>query len=153
MKYPDYLSSAKRHNHACRVLNEKIEIIIDNELDTDDYKFLVGSLYYLTGYIIECSLKFKIFELSNFGKEFEVNDTECNKVGINYRKQIKTHDFSKLQNSLDSLIGDMNHLSDDEEINALLRSWSPEVRYSNIAFDYSKVKELYKHTNKFLKKM
>ncbi|WP_413728309.1 hypothetical protein [Sodalis sp. RH19] len=153
MKYPEFLSSAKRHNYTCKVLNEKIESLINDELSADEYKFLVGSLYYLAGYIIECSLKFKIFEISQFNKTSEVDECECTKLGIDYKKRIKTHNFSKLQDYLDSLISDVSYKSDKEEVNKLLKQWSPEIRYSNIDLDYSKVKTLYAHTNNFLKRM
>ncbi|WP_024548190.1 hypothetical protein [Siccibacter turicensis] len=153
MKYPEFLSSAKRHNHTCRVLKDKIDSYQDNEISNDEYKFLVLSLYYLSGYIIECSLKFKIFELMQFNVDSEVDEVECNKVGIDYKKRIKTHNFKKLQNFLDSLVSDMNHESEKSTINKLLNSWSPEIRYTVLDVNYAEIKELYTHTNNFLKKM
>jgi hypothetical protein len=153
MKYPEFLSSAKRHNHACKVLKEKIDSLESNEGSDEEFKFLVLSLYYLSGYIIECSLKFKIFELSSYGLNLEINEEECLRAGIHYRSRIKTHSFTKLQDYLDSFISDISHESDSIEINKLLSNWNPEVRYMHIDLKYDQIKILYEHTSQFLKKM
>lgn len=153
MKYTEYLSSAKRHNHACRVLKAKLDSLDDSELNGDEFKFLVLSIYYLSGYIVECSLKFKIFELSNYDSNVEVDEEECTKAGIDYKKRIKTHNFQKLQNYLDSLVGGLSHMSEKREINRLLNGWNPELRYSQVDLDHIQVKELYDHTTQYLKRM
>jgi len=152
LKYLEFLSSAKRHDYACRVLQEKIESYEENTYD-EKFKFLVISLYYLSGYIIECSLKFKILEVSGFNSNVEVNKNECKKIGIIYHEQIKTHDFTRLQDFLDSKIPDLSHESDNDEIECLLTSWDPTIRYEDISIEYRKVKSFYNHANDFLKKM
>ncbi|EME5702204.1 hypothetical protein VY440_004191, partial [Escherichia coli] len=117
MKYTEFLSSAKRHNHACRVLKEKLDSLGEDNAENVEYKFLVLSLYYLSGYIIECSIKYKIFELENYDLNSEVNEGECEKVGIDFKNKIKTHNFKRLQNYLDSLISDVSHVSEKKVIN------------------------------------
>ncbi len=153
MKYPEYLSSAKRHNHACRVLKAKIDSLDNHEHGNEEFNFLVSSLYYLSGYVIECSLKFKIFEISQYALDVEVDEVECEKVGIDYNKRIKTHNFQKLQNYLDSLISGLSHSSEKKEINRLLNNWTPELRYSHFELDYNQIEEFYNHTTKYLRKM
>jgi len=153
LKYPEYLSSAKRHNYACRVLQEKIETYEEESAHDEKIKSLVISLYYLSGYIIECSLKFKILEVSGFDFNVEVNKSECKKIGIIYHEQIKTHDFKKLQDVLDSKIPDLSHESDSDEIGYLLIKWDPKIRYEDISVEYQKVKSFYNHANGFLKKI
>lgn len=153
MKYTEFLSSAKRHNHACRVLKEKLDNLGEDNAETVEYKFLVLSLYYLSGYIIECSIKYKIFELENYNLNSEVNEEECEKAGIKFKQKIKTHNFQRLQNYLDSLVSDLSHVSEERAINKLMNEWTPEIRYSSVDVDYKQIKELYSHTNKFLKKM
>ena len=153
MKYPEYLSSAKRHNHTCKVLKAKIDSLDGNEHSNEEFKFLVSSLYYLAGYIVECSIKFKIFEMSQYDLDVEVDEIECEKAGIDYKKRIKTHNFKKLQNYLDSLIGGLSHSSEKKEINKLLNDWNPELRYSHFELDYNQIKEFYNHTNEYLKRM
>lgn len=153
MKYTEFLSSAKRHNHACRVLKEKLDSLGEDSAESVEYKFLVLSLYYLSGYIIECSIKYKIFELESYDLNSDVNESECEKAGIDYKNKIKTHNFNKLQNYLDSLISDISHVSEKKAINKLINEWTPEIRYSTIEVNYKQIKELYSHTNNFLKMM
>ncbi|WP_157822925.1 hypothetical protein, partial [Shewanella sp. Bg11-22] len=109
MKYPEYLSSARRHKQACRVLKEKLDTYAEERENDENYKHLVISLYYLSGYIIECSLKFKIFEVCGYSTEVEIDEDECKNFGINYRKKIRVHCFHKLQNFLDSKVPDISH--------------------------------------------
>ncbi|ENT6849813.1 TPA: hypothetical protein I7135_04405 [Vibrio vulnificus] len=153
MKYPEYLYSAKRHNYACRLLKDKLEAFEESERSTDNFKHLVNSLYYLSGYIIECSLKFKIFECSGYGLEQEIDPEECKKHDINHRKKIMTHSFVTLQNFLSSKISDVSYESEKEEIRHLLSKWSPEVRYESPLVNFEDVIGFYLHASKFLKEM
>lgn len=152
MKYPEYLISAKRHNKACRVLQDRIELYKEQGIEDDNFKFLVLNLYYLSGYIVECSLKYKIYELFGYSINAEVDDAaECAKVGIDYFKQIRVHKFSRLQNLLDSRIGDFTHLSEIDSVGQLLREWHPNKRYGSFELAYQDVQEFYTHTNAFLR--
>ena len=153
MKYPDYLHSAKRHNYACRILKTKLEAFDASERDTDNFKHVVNSLYYLSGYIIECSLKFKIFECSGYDIEKDIDPEECKKYEINHRKKIMTHSFNTLQNFLSSKISNVSYESEVEEISHLLSAWNPEVRYISSILSYEQVVCFYLHANKFLKEM
>lgn len=153
MKYPEYLSSAKRHSHACKLLKEKIATYGNENSNIQEFKYLVLSLYYLSGYIIECSLKFKILELSGFGSELEVTNNECNKFNIRYRQEIKIHDFAKLQDVLDSKSSDISHESDDDRIEYLLLGWDPKIRYEDVSLDHQDVDAFYEHAVCFLRKM
>ncbi|WP_323898888.1 hypothetical protein [Aeromonas hydrophila] len=153
MTYLEYLSSARKHNHTCRVLKEKIDSLPVEEASGDEYKYLVMSLYYLSGYIIECAIKFKIFQLNGYDVHAEVDAASCSKAGIDYQKNIKTHSFQRLQNYLSSLVSDLSYVSDQKDLNKLLQNWSPELRYAYFELDYLKIKELHEHTVQFLKKM
>ena len=153
LKYSDYLYSAKRHNYACRLLKTKLEAFDVLERDTDNFKHVVNSLYYLSGYVIECSLKFKIFECIGYDIEKDIDPEECKKHGINHRKKIITHSFETLQNVLDSKISDVSYESKDIEITKLLSKWNPEVRYETPILNHEHVVGFYSHANKFLKKM
>ena len=153
MKYPEYLSAAKRHKQACRVLKEKIETYVNDDNNADNFKYLIISLYYLSGYIIECSLKFKILELSGFDSNLDVNKHECKKFNIEYHTEIKIHNFAILQNVLNSKASDISHESDDTRIECLLVKWDPLVRYEDISLDYQEVYSFYAHAVCFLKEM
>ena len=153
MKYPEYLISANRHNHACRVLKAKLDTFDEGDLSSEEFKFLVSSMYYLSGYIIECALNFKIFELKKYDPSLEVEEANCDSAGINFKKRIRTHSFSSLQNYLDSLISGLSHTSNKSEINKLLNTWHPEIRYSHIDLEYDQIKEFYAHSSQYLRKM
>lgn len=154
MKYPEYLNSAKRHNQACIVLKDKIETFAENSFDDIECKHLVLSLYYLSGYIVECSLKFKIFEVIGYEINIDIDENIIKeRFDIDFRKKIQTHNFGRLQNLLNSKISDVDYKSDVKEVNKLLNDWSPSVRYENKDIKYQEVKDLYKHTKKFMKKM
>ncbi|MCA1898330.1 hypothetical protein [Shewanella putrefaciens] len=153
MKYPEYLYSATRHNYACRLLKDKLEAFDDSDRNSDNFKHIVNSLYYLSGYIIECSLKFKIFECSGYELEKDIDPEECNKYDINHRKKIMTHSFITLQNFLSSKISEVTCESEDKEISLLLSKWSPEVRYKSPPVNPQSVVDFYLHASKFLKEM
>jgi carboxypeptidase C (cathepsin A) len=152
LKYPEYLSSAKRHNFACRVLQEKIETFENANSNDENFNHLITSLYYLSGYIIECSLKFKIFEVFSFNSDLEIDEEAYRILGINKRK-IQVHSFHKLQNFLDSKISDISHISNESAINLLMEQWNPIIRYQHLEIQYQEVKAFYNHANNFMKSM
>jgi hypothetical protein len=149
LKYPEFLTSARRHSEACRVLKEKIELYLINEHNNE----LVLSLYYLSGYIIECSLKYKMLELWGFESTVDVNKTECEKLELTYHKDVKIHNFTRLQEILSSKQSDLSYVSDVQDIQNLLENWDPLVRYEHTTLDYQGVISLYSHANDFLRKM
>ncbi|MFA0343993.1 hypothetical protein AB4552_18240 [Vibrio sp. 10N.222.54.C3] len=153
MKYPEYLHSAKRHNYACRLLQEKLASFDVQDQNSDNFKHVVCSLYYLSGYIIECSLKFKIFECCNYDSVSEIESEKCKEHGINYRKKIKTHSFTTLQNFLSSKVSEISYESNESHLSLLLDNWTPEVRYESRNLDHDEVIELYMHAKKFLRQM
>jgi hypothetical protein len=57
MTYPEFLKAAIKHNSTCDHLRQAIETL---ESDTQ-IKALTLNLYYLSGYIIECAIKFGIY--------------------------------------------------------------------------------------------
>lgn len=154
MKYPEYLLAAKRHSDACRVLQEKIESCLNDEQEQGlQFKHLVLSLYYLSGYIVECSLKYKILDLLGFDINVNVDKSGCNGSKIIKYGDIATHNFDNLQDRLSSLISDLSYESNNAQIELLLSNWDPSIRYKETAVNYPDVKELYLHTTNFLRRM
>jgi hypothetical protein len=104
LKYPEYLLAAKRHNEACKVLQEKIELCLSNEQGQGfQFQHLVLSLYYLSGYIVECSLKYKILDLLGFDINVNVDRLGCNGTNIIRYNEIATHNFLDLRNKRHTL--------------------------------------------------
>ncbi|MEY0858469.1 hypothetical protein JFB93_13805 [Providencia rettgeri] len=155
MKYKEYLLSARRHSHVCKILQEKIlaTTVDGGQINNDEINYLALNLYYLSGYIIECSLKFKIFESVHFEDNLDINVDTCRSKGLNYRKKIKIHNFSKLLELLNTNVPDISYASNIDEINELLENWNPELRYEHSNIDYNKILDLYNHTKLFLRQM
>lgn len=145
MKYKDYLNAAKRHDQACSALKEKIEEYKPHFSHQKKFQQLVRSLYYLSGYVLECSLKFKILEASNFCPKATVDKNEVKNVGIDYYKDFRIHDLNKLHDLLISKL-DIECASYDFSVNNLLESWRPEVRYEDSIDNFKDVEAFYNHT-------
>jgi hypothetical protein len=147
MKYSDFLIAAKRHEKTCKVIVEEI-----NRVDDDFEKInpLVSNLYYLSGYILECSLKYKVLEYFGF-KDEVVDKNNCESFGIPYHRGFKVHNFKILQELLDSKNSTFNYYSEDFEVSELLNNWKPDVRYNNIEMKYSNVKVFHDHVKEMLK--
>ncbi|WP_269900830.1 hypothetical protein [Paenalcaligenes faecalis] len=153
MKYQDFHSIAKKHSNACKVLRDKIESVSEENRSGVIFDSWVLSLYYLSGYIIECSIKFKILEVFNHCKFSDVSDFSCEEIGINYRKKFKTHNLNRLNDLLESKISGIFLKNCDTELNGVIDSWDPVVRYEGIQFDYLDVLGFHDHSISILKKV
>lgn len=90
---------------------------------------------------------------SYYDENIEISDHECRILGINYKKDIRIHDFSKLQDFIDSLNIDISYTSGNNDIDILLNNWKPDVRYEHSNLDYESIYKMYQHTVQFLRKM
>lgn len=152
MIYPEYLSAAKRHYHTCNTLISTIDSIADSGVSSNVAK-LEKNIYYLLGYIIECSLKYKICELAGYDDSLPIGKDGCNSVGLNFHRDLRIHNLEKLQNVLDSYISDISYVSASDNLNSIINSWSPEARYYLENVDYELLKMFHSHCDNFLKKM
>ncbi|MAG87366.1 MAG: hypothetical protein CMB97_08390 [Flavobacteriaceae bacterium] len=152
MIYPEYLNAAKRHYHTCNVLINIIDSMTDEPKSSDVIK-LEKNIYYLLGYVIECSLKYKICELAGYDDSSPVNKDGCTSVGLNFHRDIRIHDLGKLQNVLDSLIADISYYSSCSDLNDVMNNWSPDARYYFENVDYGIIKMFHSHCENFLKKI
>lgn len=150
MKFEEFKVSARRHNRACRALREKLDSISP---DSVDYKHMLVSLYYLTGYVIECVLKFKILEVSGHSEDECVGKDSCLSIGVNYNSDIKIHKLERLQEYLDSKISGVSYRGSSENVESLIREWDPVIRYKDIELNCDDVCELHDHINIFFRKL
>jgi len=70
MKFTEYRKAAYRHLETCTCLLKNIE----NENCKKNKSQILTNIYYLSGYVIECSLKFVIFSAINFDRKQEIED-------------------------------------------------------------------------------
>lgn len=152
MNYPTYLIAARRHLKTCKILIEKIENF--DELGQEyEKKMLIQNTYYLLGYVIECSLKFKILEISGYSKTTLIDKNGCKDVDLNFTKDIMIHDLDRLQNTLSSKIPDLTYIAECTVLNTVMSKWSPEIRYIDSDTNQEIIKSFYSQSEKFLKLM
>ena len=132
MLYKDYLNSARKHIHTCKVLSKHIETL-DEKNNGVIVKCLILNLYYLSGYIIECVVKYGIYDLIGYPRKKKIS--ELNQEKLNYSTHIKHHKFEKytehLTRRMHIQIPLINTDADiDREIKRLYKNWDATVRYS-----------------------
>jgi len=131
MIYKDYLNAARKHKYTCGVLREKLENIDEN--DTAKHKYLLLNLYYLSGYIVECIVKYGIYDLIGYPKKEDVS--KLDKEGLTYKNDIKHHKFKRYTEQLNKLMSGtiplVNHKKGiEKEVIQLYQEWDAEIRYS-----------------------
>lgn len=70
MQYHEYLNSARKHQYTCE---EVLKLIKGIELTSGEgksrHKRLLLNLYYLSGYVVECSVKYAIYHLIAYDRK------------------------------------------------------------------------------------
>ena len=132
MTYVEYRQAAHRHMVTCELLKKEITT---NATECDKKK-LTLNFYYLSGYIIECSLKYMIYDSLQYPRSGDIKDLD--KDTASYKGHIHGH---KLNNRLKDcfqcnvhkrlpLISDSNGI--DSEVIDLFNCWDSTVRYYNL---------------------
>jgi hypothetical protein len=134
MYYSEYLNAARKHLLSCRVINKEIQEIItkpSGQIDESKLRLLTLNLYYLSGYIIECSVKYGIYGV------LEYDRTKCiknlNYPYASYDTHIKHHKFKRYVDIFNAkksgliLIDDTTSIG--KEVKHLYSMWDAEIRY------------------------
>jgi hypothetical protein len=135
----DYRFSANKHIVSCDFILKNLK----NGVDVDSFVVdnLLRNVYYLSGYIIECSINYNIYKRLKWTKPvFTFYNREYNvSFRDNTRYVIKNHDFHSNMELLDLLIpgnkileipiisGEL--LGFSEKSRKLFFSWNPAIRY------------------------
>lgn len=132
MVYKDFLNAARKHEYTCRVLIEKLDKI-DEHREKSNFKFLLLNLYYLSGYIIECMVKYGIYDLNGFSRSADVKTLD--QKNLKFKDHIRHHKFERYTEHLNQRIGiSLPLVSDkagiDPEVIKLYKNWDAEIRYS-----------------------
>ncbi|RLC19918.1 MAG: hypothetical protein DRI57_06015 [Deltaproteobacteria bacterium] len=154
MIYKDYLKAARKHKITCEVIAEKLnEEKRQKSPDSDKLKSLMLNLYYLSGYVIECMVKYGIYNSISYGDKDDVRD--LNKRGLTYDTHIRHHPFERYtehllhnmpnKNIRIPLIKDARGIP-KETVN-VYKEWNAEIRYSYNNFKYKEIHymEFYKY--------
>lgn len=124
--YTSYQRAAKRHYMNCIHL-------IDNFTTSREHQCHVASdIYYVGGYVIECSLKFFIMNKLHMNGSYSLDDLDkCN---------LKTHDLYQLW--IEARKGSGGLTLDWTNLCLLTKNWTEQIRYdaSLPSSDISKVR-------------
>jgi len=134
MVYKDYLKAARKHKITCEVIAEKLDEERNHKApNRAKVKSLTLNLYYLSGYVIECMVKYAIYDLVGYGSKDDVRG--LNKRGLTYDLHIRHHRFGRYTEHLIRRMSGMIPLVKDkkgipkETVN-IYNEWDAEIRYS-----------------------
>jgi hypothetical protein len=132
MIYSEYLNAARKHLVTCELLKENIsQINTSNTQEKTKCKQLLLNLYYLTGYILECSIKYGIYKVIDHDPRSPVKSLETSE--LSYKTHIKHHRFKNYSEHLINkspgikLVDDTTSIPKD--VVHLYNTWDAEVRY------------------------
>ncbi len=149
MKYTEFKKAAKRHLDTCHHLVHNLNSLPVNfpKITHARHEYqnnLILNVYYLSGYVIECILKYTFFQSIHYDRRKDVenlNQDNCDKVF----KDLKTHSFAELVALVERYD---KHLPSDipilkqqpkKEIKQMFNAWAPDQRYySNTSFGIDK---------------
>lgn len=132
MVYKEFLNSARKHLRTCEVIRDSLMSLDDTNPDNDLLvKALTLNLYYISGYIIECSIKYGIYVCIGYDQSVCVK--QLDQSGISYGRQIKQHRFDKYEDILKSRHGGIilvdNKYGIPQPVKNLYNNWDAHVRY------------------------
>lgn len=120
-----YRKAAYRHLNVCIFLENHL-----SEVKGESEKNIVSDIFYLSGYIVECILKFCILQIRHLQKKmFSLEEIEDLKL--------KTHDLNSLW---DMTVNEGKISRKDMDVwskqNELLKKWDVDCRYMNQERDF-----------------
>ena len=147
MLFSKELGEIKEATRTVEVLKENIDQLNENNLqDKTKAKQLLINLYYLTGYILECSIKYGIYKVISFDPNSEIESLSTNSVSYS---DIKYHRFSRYSDYLVSKSPGIKLVDDKRNINSdiiyLYNNWDAPVRYWYKSIDDSMNRKLNKN--------
>lgn len=152
MLYKEYLNAARKHEYTCDVINEKI---CGNDCSSSQKKSLLINLYYLSGYVIECIIKYAIYDLSGHAKDLDVK--MLSKGGLTYNVHIKYHRFERYTEQLNKFLSAPIPLINyskgiEREVLRLYKEWDVDIRYRyNLAMDQLYYQSFYQYSKKIFR--
>jgi hypothetical protein len=92
MKYPDFKDAAARHILSCNYILNMLDLLKEHEK-----RLLLWNTYYLSGYIVECSLKFAFFKGIRYDRSKDIED-------LNYVFGEREYNFERIKNQQHNLV-------------------------------------------------
>ncbi len=120
MKYPEFKDSALKHLKTCQCLILNIKHCEKNK------KYILPSIYYLSGYILKTILKYEIFHSINYDKKKDIEN--LNQENMKFR-DIKIHNLSILKRILETKARSSTRLENYEQNKVFFEKWEHQIRY------------------------
>lgn len=120
MTYPEFKHASKKHLLSC----ECLVFLLKSSCEKKE-EYILSTIYYLSGYILETILKFTIYSAIGFNKSENIKSLNSN--GLTYKDNIMIHNLNKLKREVEK-----RHISSliKFDINKkLFNSWTSEFRY------------------------
>lgn len=132
MLYREYLNSARKHQYTCEeILNCIKRITANTPKKQTQQKQLILNLFYLSGYIIECSVKYGIYHLISYDRDKPVS--QLNQNDLTYDDHIKNHRFSCYTDAFNRLKSGFKLIDErkniDRDVLHIYTMWDAETRY------------------------
>jgi hypothetical protein len=145
MEYTKFETSAKRHIESCyHILDNLTNSSAPFKKQKEDR--LIFNIYYLSGYVIECSLKFAFFKAIRYDKHTAINLLKHSdgvytyifpKAKLRLEKSLQIHELDVLRNYLESVDKSLPHgipfitqTITNQSHKILINKWNSEIRYS-----------------------
>ncbi len=130
--YEEFLMSARKHRQTCTVISDSLNSLDNTNVENDSKaKFLTLNLYYLSGYIIECSIKYGIYVCIGYDRSRCVKQLNTEEVA--YGRQIKNHRYDRYEDILNSKHGGIilvdNKSNIPQPVKNLYSNWDADIRY------------------------
>ena len=145
MFYEEYKEAAIKHLQTCRFMVKHLE----NIYNIKETERITASIYYLSGYVVECILSYTIFYLIRYDSKKSVYELDnFNGCGLKFNKNFRTHKFDekleyirRVGGVIPSNLPIIGNIQVHSKIKSMFDEWKPEVRYTttNLSFTISKV--------------
>ena len=104
MVYKSFLNAARKHVATCEALLQHAKNLNPQRPNNQqEQQHILLNLYYLTGYIFECSIKYGIYKLISYDPQAPI--TKLNQADLTYNKHIKHHKLVDQAQYLNARLG------------------------------------------------
>lgn len=128
MTYPEFKNASKKHLLSCECL-----VFLLNNSCAKKEKYILSTIYYLSGYVIETILKYSIYLAISYNRNEDISKLSSN--GLTYRNNIRIHNLNSLKIELEKR--HISRLINYSTNRKLFNSWDSEFRYKS-SLDYTK---------------
>ena len=134
MYYSEFKKASKKHLYACECLVNNYNINCSTHK-----KYILTTIFYLSGYILETIMKFSIYSAISYKRDEDI--TRLNTHGLTY-EDIKVHKLFKLKTLMEEK--GIVRLSNFKDNQKLFNAWHSEVRYiENINYSEQEIKDFF----------